>query len=152
MQSRAGINHVHFMLGVAWWGTILAAFRYQVVCRGRKGGRRKIKLSEDPLGRLSEWRTGLGVSNAENPGSWHCDNRNVDDADALPSRPRHMHCSHPFHFFNCSQFSARSPILSTHYRITPLSLSIFRSFLNSANRTSAFLMGTISSVRRSSTP
>jgi hypothetical protein len=104
--------------------------------RQKRGAIARIKLS-DPLGRLSEWRTDLRASNAGNPQSWYCDNRNADDA--LSSRPRHMHCSHPLHFFNCSQLSACSSIQKHSLPQSLLSPSIFRSFLNSANRTSAFL-------------
>jgi hypothetical protein len=130
------------MSGVAWWGTMLAAFVTELYVEAEKGGRRTDKIKRRPPWSIKRMANGprgeqLGVSNAGNPRSWHCDNRNVDET--LPSRPRHMHCSHPLHFSNCSQLSTRSSILKHSLPQSLLSPSIFRSFLNSANRTPAFL-------------
>jgi hypothetical protein len=48
MQSREGIYHVHFMLGVAWRGAMLAAFITELYAEAERGADAQIKLSEDP--------------------------------------------------------------------------------------------------------
>jgi hypothetical protein len=62
---------------------MLAAFVTELYAEAEKGGRRTDKIKRGPSWLIK--RMDLGVSNAENPQSWHCDNRNVDDASSFPS-------------------------------------------------------------------
>jgi hypothetical protein len=48
IQSRACIYFVYFMLGVAWWGIMLAAFVTELYAEAEKGGNRTDKIKRPP--------------------------------------------------------------------------------------------------------